>query len=199
MTASQTALILIEYQHDFTSENGALHKGVKDCMQQTNMLVNSQAALKAAREKGVTIIYSPISFSDNYRELRKPTYGVLQNIIATKAFRQGSWGAEIIDNVKPLSHEIILEGKRGLDAFYSTNLDFILRQLNIKSLAICGFLTNCCVESTVRTAYEKGYDVTTLNDCCATLSMEEHNMALAKDLTLFSHVINHKEWLKTIG
>ncbi|EUK18667.1 cysteine hydrolase family protein [Commensalibacter papalotli (ex Servin-Garciduenas et al. 2014)] len=199
MMASQTALILIEYQHDFTSVNGALHNGVKDCMHQTNMLANSQAALKAAREKGVTVIYSPISFSDNYRELRKPTYGVLQNVISAKAFRQGSWGAEIIDNVKPLSHEIILEGKRGLDAFYSTNLDFILRQLNIKSLAICGFLTNCCVESTVRTAYEKGYDVTTLNDCCATLSMEEHNMALEKDLTLFSHVINHKEWLKTIG
>ncbi|CAI3922590.1 cysteine hydrolase family protein [Commensalibacter papalotli (ex Botero et al. 2024)] len=199
MMASQTALILIEYQHDFTSVNGALHNGVKDCMHQTNMLANSQAALKAAREKGITVIYSPISFSDNYRELRKPTYGVLQNVISAKAFRQGSWGAEIIDNVKPLSHEIILEGKRGLDAFYSTNLDFILRQLNIKSLAICGFLTNCCVESTVRTAYEKGYDVTTLNDCCATLSMEEHNMALEKDLTLFSHVINHKEWLKTIG
>lgn len=198
MTASQTALILIEYQHDFTSENGALHDGVKNCMQQTNMLANSQAALKAAREKGVTIIYSPISFSDNYREIRKPTYGVLQNVVATKAFRQGSWGAEIVDNVKPLSHEIILEGKRGLDAFYSTNLDFILRQLNIRSVAICGFLTNCCVESTVRTAYEKGYDVTTLSDCCATLSMEEHTVALQKDLTLFSHVINHKDWLKNI-
>lgn len=198
MIASQTALILIEYQHDFTSENGALHEGVKHCMQQTNMLAHSQAALKAAREKGVTIIYSPISFSDNYREIRKPTYGVLQNVVATKAFRQGSWGAEIVEKVKPLSHEIILEGKRGLDAFYSTNLDFILRQLNVRFVAICGFLTNCCVESTVRTAYEKGYDVTTLSDCCATLSMEEHNIALQKDLTLFSHVMNHKDWLKNI-
>ncbi|CAI3933503.1 Nicotinamidase-related amidase (PncA) (PDB:1ILW) [Commensalibacter communis] len=198
MTALQTALILIEYQHDFTSENGALHEGVKDCMQQINMLANSKAALKSAREKGITIIYSPISFSDNYREIRKPTYGVLQNVVATKAFRQNSWGAEIVEDVKPLPTEIILEGKRGLDAFYSTNLDFILRQLNIHSVAVCGFLTNCCVESTVRTAYEKGYDVTTLSDCCATLSMQEHNTALEKDLTLFSHVINHQEWLKSI-
>ncbi|EHD14759.1 isochorismatase hydrolase [Commensalibacter intestini A911] len=198
MTASQTALILIEYQHDFTSENGALHEGVKECMQQTNMLANSKAALQAAREKGVTIIYSPISFSEDYREIRKSTYGVLQNVVVTKAFRQGNWGSEIVKDVKPLPNEIILEGKRGLDAFYSTNLDFILRQLDIRSVAICGFLTNCCVESTVRTAYEKGYDVTTLNDCCATLSMEEHNMALEKDLTLFSHVINHKEWLKQL-
>lgn len=198
MTASQTALILIEYQHDFTSTNGALHEGVKECMQQTNMLANSKAALQAAREKGITIIYSPISFSEDYREIRKPTYGVLQNVVATKAFRQNNWGSEIVEDVKPLPNEIILEGKRGLDAFYSTNLDFILRQLDIRFVAICGFLTNCCVESTVRTAYEKGYDVTTLSDCCATLSMEEHNMALEKDLTLFSHVINHKEWLATL-
>lgn len=198
MTASQTALILIEYQHDFTSTNGALHEGVKECMQQTNMLANSKAALQAARAKGVKIIYSPISFSEDYREIRKPTYGVLQNVIAVQAFLQKSWGAKIVKDVKPLPNEIILEGKRGLDAFYSTNLDFILRQLDIRSVAICGFLTNCCVESTVRTAYEKGYDVSTLNDCCATLSMEEHNMALEKDLPLFSHVINHKEWLNSI-
>ncbi|CAI3924999.1 Nicotinamidase-related amidase (PncA) (PDB:1ILW) [Commensalibacter communis] len=198
MTASQTALILIEYQHDFASENGALHEGVKDCMQQTNMLANSKAALKAAREKGIHIIHSPISFPNYYREIRKPTYGVLQKLVETKAFRQNSWGAEIIEDVKPLQTDITLEGKRGLDAFYSTNLDFILRQLNIQSVAICGFLTNCCVESTVRTAYEKGYDVTTLSDCCATLSMQEHNTALEKDLTFFSHVINHEEWIRSI-
>ncbi|MDI2090364.1 cysteine hydrolase [Commensalibacter oyaizuii] len=198
MISSQTALILIEFQHDFTSKGGALHEGVQSCMQQTNMLANSKEALQQARQKGVHIIYSPITFSEDYREIRKPTYGVLQNVVNNKAFRQGSWGAEIVDDVKPEPNDIIIEGKRGLDAFYSTNLDFILRQLNIKHTVICGFLTNCCVESTVRTAYEKGYDVTTLNTCCATIDMTAHRTALTHDLPLFSHVVSHQEWLKTL-
>ncbi len=45
--------------------------------------------------------------------------------------------------------------------------DFILRQRGIQNIALGGFLTNCCVESTMRSAYERGYNVITLKDCCA--------------------------------
>lgn len=45
--------------------------------------------------------------------------------------------------------------------------DFILRQRGVRTVALCGFLTNCCVESTMRAAYERGYEVVTLKDCCA--------------------------------
>lgn len=41
----------------------------------------------------------------------------------------------------------------------STNLDFILRSRGMKTLVIAGFLTNCCVESTVCTGYEKGFSM----------------------------------------
>lgn len=51
--------------------------------------------------------------------------------------------------------DVVVEGKRGLCGFASTNLDFILHQNGVKNVAICGFLTNCCVESTMRTAYER--------------------------------------------
>ena len=52
---------------------------------------------------------------------------------------------------------MVVEGKRGLDTFATTNLDFILRARGITTIALGGFLTNCCVESTMRTGYEKGY------------------------------------------
>ena len=45
------ALLLIEYQNDFTSEGGALHQGVKPVMQSTNMLANSvQVATRRERQ-----------------------------------------------------------------------------------------------------------------------------------------------------
>ena len=46
----------------------------------------------------------------------------------SKSFRQGSWGAEIVDALKPEPGDIVIEGKRGLCGFASTNLDFILAQ-----------------------------------------------------------------------
>jgi nicotinamidase-related amidase len=53
-------------------------------------------------------------------------------------------------------------------------------------VALAGFLTNCCVESTMRSAYERGYEVITLTDCVAGTSMEEHANAITYDYPMFS-------------
>ena len=95
--------------------------------------------------------------------------------------------------------DIVVEGKRGLDAFPSTNLDFILRSKGIRTVALGGFLTNCCVESTMRSAYERGFDVVTLKDCTATLSQEAQDMALIHNFGMFSRPMNHDEFLKHLA
>jgi nicotinamidase-related amidase len=79
-----------------------------------------------------------------------------------------------VDALAPQAGDIVVEGKRGLDTFASTNLDFILRSKGIQTVVLGGFLTNCCVESTMRTAYEHGFEVITLSDCTAATSQEEH-------------------------
>ena len=99
---------------------------------------------------------------------------------------KGTWGAAIVDDLIPAEGDIIIEGKRGLDTFASTNLDFILRSKGIETVIIGGFLTNCCVESTMRSAYENGYRVITLTDCTAATSAEEHDNAIAYDFPMFS-------------
>ena len=80
----------------------------------------------------------------------------------------------------------MIEGKRGLDTFASSNLDFILRSKGITTIVLGGFLTNCCVESTMRTGYEHGCQVLTLTDCMAATSPEQHDNAIAYDFPMFS-------------
>jgi nicotinamidase-related amidase len=53
-------------------------------------------------------------------------------------------------------------------------------------VVLAGFLTNCCVESTMRSAYERGYEVITLTDCVAGTSPEEHANAITYDYPMFS-------------
>ena len=89
----------------------------------------------------------------------------------------------------PQAGDVVVEGKRGLDTFATTNLDFILRARGITTIALGGFLTNCCVESTMRTGYEKGYKVITLSDCVAATSAEEHENAIKFDYPMFSDVM----------
>ena len=199
MDPKRTAIVLVEYQHDFTSEGGALHGAVQGVMESTGMLENTKAALAAAREAGAVVIHSPIQFAEGYGEITSHPYGILKGVVDTNAFVKGSWGAEIVEDVAPQPGDIVLEGKRGLDAFASTNLDFILRSKGIETVAISGFLTNCCVESTMRSAYEKGFEVVTLTDCVGATSEEEHKNAITYDYPMFSKPMTAAEFAQTLA
>jgi ureidoacrylate peracid hydrolase len=199
MDPKKTAVMLIEYQNDFTSEGGSLHGAVKPVMDSTGMLGNPLETVKKARELGVTIVHAPISFTDDYHELSAQPYGILKGVVDSRSFRQGSWGAEIVDALTPAAGDIVVEGKRGLCGFASTNLDFILRSRGITDIALGGFLTNCCVESTMRTGYEKGYQVVTLTDCTAALSEEEQRLAVEKNYPMFSRPMTHDQFLTELA
>jgi nicotinamidase-related amidase len=198
MNPYKTAVVLIEYQHDFTTENGVLHAAVKETMDATDMLKNTRDVIDAARAAGATIVHAPIQFAAGYHEITSHPYGILKGVVDTNAFIKGSWGAEIVADVKPADGDIILEGKRGLDAFASTNLDFILRSKGIQTVALGGFLTNCCVESTMRSAYERGYEVVTLTDCVAATSTDEHQNAIKYDYPMFSKPMTGREFATTL-
>ena len=87
-----TALLLIEYQNDFTSEGGALHKGQKAVMESTNMLANSVQVLQPRRERqSVTSMFAPISFAQGYAgDHRGFAYGILKGVVDANAFVHGT-------------------------------------------------------------------------------------------------------------
>ena len=181
-----TALVLIEFQNDFATEGGVLHSAVKDVMDSTDMLNNAQRLAEKARTAGVTIMHAPIAFSAGYNEITRHPYGILKGVVDGRAFVKGEWGSEICDELKPVVGDIVVEGKRGLDTFVSTNLDFMLRSIGVKTVILGGFLTNCCVESTMRSAYENGYEVITVTDMVAATSEAAHANALEHNFPMFS-------------
>jgi ureidoacrylate peracid hydrolase len=69
MDPKSTAVVLIEYQNDFISDGGTPHQAVKPVMDQTNMLANTVETVKQARAMGATIVYAPITFTDDCHEL----------------------------------------------------------------------------------------------------------------------------------
>lgn len=193
-----TAMILIEFQNDFTTENGVLHDAVKGVMKSTDMLSKAQQLTDKARRAGVTIMHAPICFSAGYNEITTHPYGILKGVVEGNAFVKGEWGSAICDELAPQDGDIVVEGKRGLDTFASTNLDFMLRSKGIKTVILGGFLTNCCVESTMRSAYENGYEVITVTDMVAATSEEEHANALKYDFPMFSKPMSTSDVLAAL-
>ena len=81
-----TALVLIEYQNDFTTEGGVLHGAVSEVMDKTGMLANTLEVVDAARAAGATVMHAPISFAEGYNEISSHPYGILKGVVDGKAF-----------------------------------------------------------------------------------------------------------------
>lgn len=192
---STTALVMIEYQNEFATEGGKLHDAVKDVMTSNDMLSKSVAACDAARAAGAKVIHAPITFSEDMSDNPNKRLGILAGVNNDKLFVKGTWNAEICEPMKPKDGDLVVEGKKGLDAFPGTNLEALLVQNGIKTVVLGGFLTNCCVESTMRTAYEKGFNVVTLTDCTAATSEGEQTAAAAGTYNMFSKPMSKDDFL----
>lgn len=63
---------------------------------------------------------------------------------------------------------------------------------------MAGNLANVCVESTMRTAYEKGFDVITLTDCVGATSEEALEATVKINYPLYSHPMTHSEFINLL-
>eukprot|EP00629_Pelagomonadales_sp_RCC1024_P008894 CAMPEP_0119260190 /NCGR_PEP_ID=MMETSP1329-20130426/700_1 /TAXON_ID=114041 /ORGANISM="Genus nov. species nov., Strain RCC1024" /LENGTH=219 /DNA_ID=CAMNT_0007259611 /DNA_START=51 /DNA_END=710 /DNA_ORIENTATION=- len=193
--AAKTAIVFIEFQNEFTTEGGKMYGAVKDVMASTGMLAKAQKVAAAAREKGCTVIHAPISFAADGSDNPNKGLGILAGCHEGSLFTAGTWNAEFCKEMTPAAGDVVVKGKKGLDAFPGTDLEATLRAKKVETVALCGFLTNCCVESTMRTAYEKGFNVITLTDCCATTSADGQKGAAEGTFGMFSAPMSADDFL----
>jgi ureidoacrylate peracid hydrolase len=83
----------------------------------------------------------------------------------------------VLAEIAPAEDEMVFR-KTSSSVFVSTNIDFVLRNLEVRSLIVAGLMTDQCVESAVRDACDLGYLVTLVTDACATDSAERHEQSL---------------------
>ena len=195
MSLSNTAFIFIGYQNDYFAVDGILRGVVEEADRTRNILSNSLALLGALEGHQTTLIQTPIIFTADYSELVNPV-GILKVIQEVGAFKQGSPGAEIIDEFKAQGERIsIVEGKRGLNAFSNTALDNLLTDRGITHIVLAGAVTSICIDSTGRAAHERGFSVTVLSDCTASRSQMEQDFYCDNIFPLYARVTDSQSLL----
>lgn len=88
-----------------------------------------------------------------------------------------SFDAQVCEYLSPRKNEIVFP-KTSSSVFQSTTVDYVLRNLGVRHLVLCGCLTDQCVDHAVRDACDLGYLVTLVTDACATYSQERHDASL---------------------
>ncbi|MEM0980927.1 MAG: cysteine hydrolase family protein [Cyanobacteria bacterium P01_H01_bin.58] len=199
MNPNNTALLLIGYQNDYFSSDGILSSIIEESARSTNTVENTVSLLQSLVNTPTLIISTPIFFTHNYEELVEPV-GILSKIKEVGAFQEGTKGAQAIEALSPFQEKILeVPGKRGLNAFVNTNLSDVLQQRKITHLILAGAVTSVCIDSTGRSAYEQGYQVSILSDCTSARTRFEQDFYFENVFPLYAKTITSTALLEQLA
>lgn len=183
-----TALVLIGYQNDYFSPQGILHKVIEESSRATGVLENTLSLLREQGENFGVVVNTPIHFTADYTELNEPI-GILQVIKEQGAFKEGTFGAQIIPQLNEFNDFVkVVPGKRGLNAFSNTTLEKVLLERQITNIIFAGTVTSICIDSTARSAVDMGFKVTILEDCTSSRTQFEQNFYCDDIFPLYARV-----------
>jgi nicotinamidase-related amidase len=199
MNPQHTALVLIGYQNDYFATDGVLSRVIEEASRVNGTLTNTIDLLDRLASTPLLIVATPISFTADYHELTDPV-GILKTIKEMGAFQAGTKGAETIPEVRRFSERITeVPGKRGLNAFSNTDLDNLFQQRGITNVVVAGVVTSICVDSTGRSAFERGYKVSILSDCTSGRTTFEQDFYCENIFPLYAEVVDHNQFLTRLG
>lgn len=109
----------------------------------------------------------------------------------------GSKEAEFLEQVAPIENEIIIN-KTASGVFNATNIEYILRNLDINGLVVVGVYSNECVSTAIRDACDLGFYVTLIADGCATVTPELQKATITTMKDRYARVMDTDEAIREI-
>lgn len=171
--ATRTAILFIDTQ------DGIFHPGAETARPyffqtaRDTAVPNMARLLEAGRAAGAEIVFTVIESLT--RDGRDRSLDYKQTNFH---FAPGSPETRVIAALKPGDDEIILP-KTSSSLFNSTIFEYLMRNIGIDTVIVTGFLTDQCVDHTVRDGADRGFRMICPVDACTTDSRERHEGALA--------------------
>jgi nicotinamidase-related amidase len=184
MTDSAAVLLVMDVQ-----------RGIADRYRDTDVVDRAAAAVGAARDAGVPVIFVRVAFRPGHPEVsvRNRRFAALR--VAGGLLEDDS---AIDPALSPLPGDPIVT-KRRVSAFAGSDLDVLLRALGARSLVLCGIATSGVVLSTLRAASDLDFELVVLRDACADADPDVHRVLLDKVFPTQADVIDVAAWAASLA
>jgi hypothetical protein len=192
LDASSLAVLALHWQNDLVLPDGKFGFFAKE-IERNGLVPRMAKVLDAVRAAGGTVIYVNVERSADSREVIKnsPLFAASAKVAA---FVRGSYGAEVIDALKPQPLDFQIDHPR-ISAFFGNGLDLLLRARQIQTVVVAGTATNVAIDSSVRDALQLGYETILLEDCCCSSDPSFHEAAMKTLRILATWVATTEDFL----
>jgi ureidoacrylate peracid hydrolase len=171
------ALIVVDMQNGFVHQDGSLPRLGLGLSGASAAVDAAATAVEQARRAGLPVIFTRHQYRPGRADEGQRLSELSAELAALDGLAAGTWDAAVADELKPGPDDLYIDKVR-FDAFLWTSLDPLLRGLGADDLVVCGVVTNICVESTVRAAFMRDYQVTLLADACAAKTPRLHELGV---------------------
>lgn len=184
---TRTTLLLLDIQN-----------GIVDSLQcPESYLEGLTSVLAAARSHNLNVVHVTTAFRNGYPE-NISTNSSVSGVAARGLFKEGDPSVQVHASVTPTPTEPIIT-KRRVSAFFSTELDMILRCAGSNHIVVAGLITSGAVLSTVRQALDLDYRITILRDMCMDRDEEVHRVLMDKVFHSKHLVVDAEVWVRQLG
>lgn len=189
------ALLVIDMQNGFVHPDSGMGRSPSGTKSQIGILPRVREAVEFAHTAGISVIWSQQEHfqDDQLRHQRR-----LKHHSSKQGFLpclRGTWETEIHPELKTsIAETDHFVFKHRASVFYNTNLESKLRMLGTRFLVIAGCNTEFCVESTVRDAYARDFEILVLKDAVAGIQKKFHDNSLDVIQSYFGEVITVADW-----
>ncbi|KAJ5343942.1 hypothetical protein MYU51_002113 [Penicillium brevicompactum] len=174
-----------------------VQNGVIDRLENTKPYLDRLAStVTSARNANIKVIHVVTGFRSGYPESNLNNSSV-PAVVARGEYLEGSSSVEVHSSVAPVNNEPVII-KRRVSAFFSTELDMLLRCAKAETIVVAGLITSGAVLSTVRQAMDMDYRVTVLEDCCMDRDEEVHRVLMEKIFAKKAQVISASTWVESL-
>ncbi len=163
------ALLVIDMQNAFCHEKGTLGLSGLDTQRLSAPIKPLDTLIRRCQAVGMPVLWTVQEhFEVDHSRARKRIAGHTSKRKQVSALA-GTWDEEIVEELKPLAavNPSYVIRKHRFGAFFETRLEMVLRMLGTQTLFITGTTINACVETTIREAYLRDFDVVAIRDCVA--------------------------------
>src|SRR5574341_1481625 len=193
--APQTsALLLIDMQNGYCHPDSEMARTGPGTERQQAILPAVADLIQLARRSGMRVLWSKqVHFEGDV--------GRLGHRIAPHTAKRrftpclsGTWEVDFVAHLAGLVDPVdYVFTKHRASCFYETSLQAALRMMGVRTLVIAGVNTNFCVESTIRDAYFRDYDIVVIRDCVAGSDVQLHEATLRNTELYFGLVLSLEE------
>jgi nicotinamidase-related amidase len=190
-SAASTAIVISECQNGMTNPDYATNKPLVDQVTKRRTIENIAALAARLRPLGVPIVHITVAAYPDYR-------GWAANSLLTAVFTKrplvvGNPEVEIHPLLTPDPRDFLISRHRGLTSFHGTELEYLLRNLGVKTVIMTGVSVNVAVTGSALEAVNRGFSVVVPRDCVAGATDETHDFMLDNIIRLLATVTTSDE------